>query len=79
MATNIPTIEGLKRMTRLIDSLHNNSSGENMILDEIRAWNKILKLHLGQQQKQQGLWEKDYYVYNEDTKKVIRMKDKRRG
>jgi hypothetical protein len=45
---------------------------------EIKAWNKILKYHLGQQQKQQGLWEKDYYVYDEESKKVVRMKYKRR-
>ena len=72
MATNIPTIDGLGRMAELIDAIKINN---NPIIEELKAWNKLLKSHIGQQKKQQGLWKNDYYTYNNLTKKITRIRD----
>jgi len=72
MATNKPTINALKRMTELIDGLNANCSKE--VIDELIAWNRLLKVHIGQQKKQGGLWEQDCYEYDPNTKKINRIR-----
>lgn len=61
MATNPPTVKALKRMTELID--------------EVYAWNRMLKKHVGQQQRQPNQFEGDEYKYNSKNKKIERIRD----
>ena len=56
MAMNPPTYRGLRKMTELID--------------EINAWNKLLKKHLAEMKKQPAQWDSHKYAYDSKTKKV---------
>ena len=73
MPTNQPTIKALLGLTKLIDEL-NTKTTQNTI-DEIRAWNHLLKKHLGQQKKQDGKWETHRYVYDKNTKRIKRLNE----
>jgi len=72
MAMNPPTYPALKRLAQLIDSkLKTNTNQE--VIDEIKAWNRLLKRHIGQQKKQPSPWKNHRYEYDKNTKKIRRL------
>ena len=71
MATNEPTIKALLGFSGMIDGLNTKPSQD--LIDEIKAWNRLLKYHLKEQKKQDGKWKKHEYKYDEKIKKVLRL------
>lgn len=61
MPTNPPTIIALSKMASLID--------------EIAAWNKLLKKHLGQHKRQRNPYTGHSYEYDGKTRKIV-VRDK---
>jgi hypothetical protein len=65
MATNPPTVEYLKKMTVLIDQLGDT-------VDQIKAWNRLLKKHLAQHKRQENPFTGHKYKYIKKKKKLRR-------
>lgn len=70
MATNISTINALKGFSKLIAELGIEPKQET--IDEIKAWNRLLKYHLRIQGHQGGKWPKNRYEYDPKTKEIVR-------
>lgn len=74
MATNKSMIEGLERMHQLIGKLKTANMNEMVdVIEELDAWNSVLKNHVGAQKRQQSQYWGDKYEYNEKTGKVERV------
>lgn len=71
MPTNKPTLKALGRLSHLIDRLDTRPT--QSLVDEIKAWNRLLKRHKGQQKRQNGKWKNDKYEYDKNTKKIKRI------
>ncbi len=71
MPTNIPTIEPLKRMAELIDSLEGSSDK----IRELKTWNKLFKRHIGEQKSQGGQFPKDTYECDWKNNKIRRLRN----
>lgn len=71
MATNPPTCNALNRLAKLIDNelKVRNSQG---VVDEIKAWNRLLKKHIGQQRRQPNQFDGHRYTYDRTTRKIQR-------
>lgn len=71
MPANIPTIRYLKRLPELINELDTKPNQE--LVDEIKAWNRLLIRHIGQQKRQGGKFGGQRYEYDPNTKKIKRI------
>jgi hypothetical protein len=71
MATNYATYKGLKKLARLIDS-ELNARPEPGVVDEIKAWNRLLTKHLGEHKKQLNQTGSLRYEYHEQ--KILLLK-----
>lgn len=70
MATNVSTMQVLKRLNQLIVEVHEK-------MEEINAIRKdVLVYHLRSQKSQGGKYPNDYYVYNKRDKRYIRKKNR---
>ena len=70
MATNISTMQVLKRLNDLIKDVHEK-------MEEIYAIRRdVLIYHLASQKRQGGKYPNDYYNYDKKNKKYIRMKNR---
>jgi hypothetical protein len=71
MPTNPPTITALERMADLI---HNELAAQTSqdVVDEIKAWNRLLKKHIGQQKRQPNPYDGHSYEYLREKKKIRR-------
>ena len=61
-------------MTDLIDKLEVQTDQD--VVDEIKAWNRLLKKHLGQQKRQPNLSTGHEYDYIKEKKKIRRRNGK---
>lgn len=71
MPANIPTIRHLKRLSELINGL--DIKPKQGVVDEIKAWNRLLIRHIGQQKRQGGKFGGQRYEYDPKTKKIKRI------
>jgi hypothetical protein len=77
MAMNVPTYSALRKMAKLIDGKLSTQTSQDVV-DEIRAWNRLLKKHLGQQKRQPaaGTTALSFsYRYDKASNKVQRIKN----
>jgi len=73
MPTNPPTCDSLKHMAKLIDKELKAQTSQDVV-DEIKAWNRLLKKHIGQQKKQPNQYDGHRYTYDKQTQKIQRRK-----
>ena len=76
MAMNPPTYKALKRMANLIDNKLEAQTAQDAV-DEIKAWNRLLKKHIGQQKRQPSRWAGHRYRYDKQTQKIQRREGKK--
>ena len=75
MAMNPPTYQALRRMANLINKLETQTNQD--VVDEIKAWNRLLKKHIGQQKRQPSRWAGHRYRYDKRTQKIERLEGKK--
>jgi hypothetical protein len=77
MATNQSTITGLRQMEAHIGAIGAKyRAGQRLTpddIDELAAWNQLLRRHLNRQQREPGGYAMDTYRYNPQTKTVERL------
>jgi hypothetical protein len=74
MPTNKPTIAAFEILSELIDGLNTGPTQET--IDQMKAWNRLLKRHMGQQKRQDGKWGEQSYTYDPDTREIVRRNEK---
>ncbi len=73
MATNSATYAALKKMARLIDSKLKARTAQGVV-DEIKAWNRLLKKHLGEHKKQLNQSASLRYKYDKQEDEIQLLK-----
>ena len=73
MATNKSMIEVLERGTEIISELKDYQEAINDLVDELSAMKPLLKRHLGQQKRQEGITDNTKYKYDKKKKKWNRI------
>jgi hypothetical protein len=74
MAMNPPTYSALRRMANLINKLETQT--DQGVVDEIKAWNRLLKKHIGQQKRQPNRFSGHSYKYDKEKQKIQRYNGK---
>jgi hypothetical protein len=73
MATNSATYYGLKKMAQLIDSELKTRTAQGVV-DEIKAWNRLLVKHLGEHKKQLNQSDNLRYKYDKQEDEIQLLK-----
>jgi hypothetical protein len=70
-------LEGLEqfhnRLRLLLGQLKIGMTPTQDLVDEIQAWNRLLRLHVNRQRRDPGLYGDDVYQYNPQIKKIERI------
>jgi hypothetical protein len=78
MATNKSTLGALdsfsRQLSQIISVLRRGLNLHNSKLDELAAWNRLLREHLRAQRAQKGKFATDRYRYNQSTKEIERLR-----
>ncbi len=77
MAADAPMIGAMNKISMLIETL--NAQNFSKHINELKAWNKILRKHIGQQKRQAGNFKNDSYEYDPNTNKVNRFRVDKQG
>lgn len=75
MATNSATYHGLKKMAKLIDSELKGRTAQGVV-DEIKAWNRLLTKHLAEQRKRLNQSNSLRYKYDKQEDEIQLLKGK---
>jgi hypothetical protein len=65
-----PTIIALSKLSKLISRLNTDSKQE--VIDEIKAYNRLLERYIGQLKRTDDKWEAQTYDYDRKTKKIVK-------
>jgi len=63
-------------MANLIDNKLETQTAQDVVA-EIKAWNRLLKKHIGQQKRQPSRWVGHHYRYDKQTQKIQRREGKK--
>jgi hypothetical protein len=78
MHTNQCTLDGLTQLSICVDALvnrcHAGQTPTAAELDELMAWNRLLKWHIRRQQQDPSGYSSDTYQYNQQTTNLDRVR-----